>query len=241
VQNDESITRKNKPLPENKRPDWAKLVPEEEWQSYVHSPQCRVCNANHKGRNIRSEIEALVIGRKTYVEVCDIMFERYGLQLAPHNISRHMARHAPSYTKMLGKLLQNDLGDVLDGAVEPFVDHISYLFGVIQVSWQQMLDHPEKVSVADGIRAAEKFALIAKGSDFQHDIRVTQEELNQLLDMMQAVMTREQIEEVERRFWIWKEHVKESESSPPEQGRAPATADDEGGWMMAIISQLTIY
>jgi hypothetical protein len=227
MQNDDSVTRKNKPLPVSQRPDWAKSMPEEEWESYVHAPQCRVCNANHNGRSLRAEIEALVLERKTYVEVCDIVFERYGLRLAPHNVSRHMARHAPGYTKMLAKLLENDLGEVLRGAHGMFVDAPKFLLAVLQMSLHNGLLHPEQVTIADGIRAAGKLALITKGSENQEpDNAVTQDDINTLIDCMQEVLTPEQKVEVERRFFKLRDDRK-SESSPPAQGQAPAWVDEE--------------
>ena len=230
MQNDKNITKKNRPLPISERPDWAKSIPAKEWKKHVHSPQCKVCNANHEGRNLRSEIEALVIERKTAVEVCNVIFERYGLQLAPHNISRHMARHAPSYVNVLDGLLQSELGDVLNGTVGPIVDQIRYLLGVLQVAWQQLLLHPEQVSVADGIRAAEKLASITKDIDIRHhDNTITREDINQLLDILQTVLTEEQREEVSRRFYVNIDAEQEPESSPPIQGQVPVGVNDENG------------
>ena len=228
MKDDKSTTRKNKPLPENERPDWAKSIPDEEWESYVHCPQCRVCNANHNGRNLRCEIEALVIERKTHVEVCNVINERYGLRLAPHNVSRHMARHAPGYINVLDALMQSELGDVLNGALGPIVDQTKFLLGVIQVAWQQLLLHPEQVTVTDGIRSAWK--LTQMGINIRpRDDAITQEIVNQLIEIMQTVLTPEQREEVRRRYYLFRDAERESESSPQVQVQANPVADDENG------------
>jgi len=201
VQDNKDNTQKNKPVPENERPDWAKSVPEDEWNSYVHSPQCRVCNAEHNGRKLRVEIEGLAIDRKSNVDVCDVIFERYGLQLAPHNIRRHMIRHAPGYANALKRIMQSELGDVLNGAVGPIVGHTEFLVGVIQVAWGQLITHPEQVTVTDGIRAAGKLIEITKGLDIlQRGEGVSPEDITTVLDIMQFLMTAEQRAEVERRF-----------------------------------------
>jgi hypothetical protein len=227
LKDDKSTTRKNRPLPENERPDWAKSIPDEEWESYVHSPQCRVCNANHNGRNLRCEIEALVIERKTHVEVCNVINERYGLRLAPHNVSRHMARHAPGYINVLDALMQSELGDVLNGTVGPIIDQTKFLLGVMQVGWQQLLEHPEQVSVVDGMRAACQLAKM--GIDVGSDNRITQKEINDLILIMQTVMNPGQREEVHRRYDLFRDAERESESSPQVQGQATTIADDENG------------
>ena len=228
MKNDKNTTRKNRPLQESERPDWAKSIPDEEWESYVHCPQCRVCNANHNGRNLRCEIEALAIERKTNVEVCDVINERYGLRLAPHNISRHMARHAPGYINVLDALMQSELGDVLNGTVGPIIDQTKFLLGVMQVGWQQLLEHPEQVSVVDGMRAACQLAKMGIDVGSQ-DNRITQKEINDLIEIMQTVMTQEQMEEVHRRYILFRDAERESESSPQVQGQATTIADDENG------------
>lgn len=202
MKDDERRVRKNKPLPVSELPDWARAFPAEELERYIHSPQCRVCNATtHNGRNLRSEIEALVIERKTHTEVCNIMYERYRVRLSDHNISRHMARHAPDYAKVLGKLLESDLGEVLQGAFGPVVDQYKFLLAVLQLALHKLLLHPEEVSIADGIRAAEKFDLMTRGLDiWQRDNALSQEHITKWLDMMQIVMTPEQRKEVRGRF-----------------------------------------
>lgn len=227
MKDNKTTTRKNRPLPDSERPDWAKSMPEEEWKSYIHSPQCKVCNANHNGRNLRSEVEALVIERKTHVEVCDVIFERYGLQLAPRNISRHMERHAPCYVNALKVLLESELSEVLSGATGLIVDHTKFLLGVMQVAWQQLIDHPEQITVADGIRAACQLARM--GIDIgSRDSAITQEQVNQLIEIMQSIMNQEQVAEVRRRYDILSDAERESESSPVRK-QATAMADDENG------------
>jgi len=203
-------------------------LPEEERDSYVHSPQCKVCNAKHDGRNIRSEIEALVIERKTHGELCDIIFARYALELAPHNISRHMARHAPGYTEVLNGLLQSKFEDVLAGAVGPIIDDVKYLFSVVQVAFHNLLVHPEQVTVADGIRAADKLAQMPGYVESKKtNNMVTQEEITDLLDIMQGIMTREQVEEAKRRYLAFRNNVESSEPCEEPDNLAGAWVDGE--------------
>ena len=225
---DKEKVRKNKVLPVNALPEWAMALPEEELEAYIHSPQCRVCNAAHNGRNLRSEIEALTIERGTYTEVCNVLYEHYGLQLYPHNVSRHMKRHAPDYVKVFEKLRKGGLIEIAKEAIGPE----DFLAGVLQVSWFNLLSHPEKVSVADGIRAAEKFQAILKEVGLrQSDNKITQEEINKLIDIMQMVMTLEQRDEVLRRFGGF--HAsKHSPESPPTQEQAPDWIERE--WTVVL-------
>lgn len=231
MQSDESITRKNRPVPENERPDWATSMPDEEWQSYIHSPQCKVCNAVHDGLNLRSEIEVLVIERATYVDVSNIVFERYGLRLAPFNISRHMDRHAPSYRNALNRLLQSELSDVLNDTAGLVVNHTIFLLGVIQVAWDQILSHPEKVSVADGMRAAEKLSLMTVGIDVLDRRKgIDQEDINRLLDTLQEMhLTPDQKDLLMRKFYGEDVPEVESECPPSLQGQAPEGVNELSG------------
>ena len=232
MKDDKSMTRKNKPLPESERPDWAKSIHAKEWEKYVHSPQCKACNADHDGRNLRSEIEALVIERKTYVEVCNIMFERYKLRLAPHNISRHMTRHAPAYATILGKLLENDLGEVLRGTHGPVVDAAKFLLGVIQMSFHNAILNPEQVTVSDGIRAAEKLNAITKNLNISLcEDAITQEDLIKLVDIMQEVLTPEQTKELEKRLPLSFAKPPPSPPSPPTEPEQALEAANEEEWI----------
>jgi len=225
MKDDEKIIRKNKPIPKNEFPDWAKAMPVEERENCVHSPQCKVCNATHNGRSLRSEIEGLVIERKTYTEICNIVHDRYGLQLFDYNIGNHMNKHAPDYAKALERLLHSELGEVLQGTVGPIVDQFKFLLAVVQVAMHRLIQNPEEVSLADGIRAAEKFHVITEGLDVRHHDMVTQKEINTILDIMQNVMTREQVEEVRRRFLT----TKQKKCSPAIE---PETSDGVPGMVM---------
>ena len=198
---DDEKVRKNRPVQAGELPDWAKAMPLEERERYLHSPHCKVCNAAHNGRPLRSVIEALVIERKSYPKVCDIMRDQYGLELRDYNIMNHMNKHAPNYAKVLEGLMESELGEVLQGALGPIVDQYKFFVAVLQVAWHGLLLHPEQVSVADGIRAAEKLHLITKGLDIRHrDDAITQEHITRLLDIFQMIMTPEQQAEVRRRF-----------------------------------------
>lgn len=227
MQDDERIARKNKPLPESELPDWMKAMPAEEREKYTHSPQCKVCTATNNGRNLRSEIEALVIERKTHTEACNVMYDRYGLRLNNHNISRHMARHAPNYAKVFQGLLESELGEVLQGGLGPIVDPFKFLLAVLQVAWHRLLENPNEVSLTDGIRAAEKLHLITQDLDIRYrDDAVSQADITAILDIMQDVMTPEQRKEVRERFHV----TISAEASPLSRQPDPESAPrgDEG-------------
>ena len=198
--NDNEKIRKNKPVPESELPEWAKVMPPEERERYVHSPQCKVCAAAHNGRPLRSEIEGLVIERKTYTEVCNIVHDRYGLRLFDYNIGNHMNKHAPDYAKAIERLLQSELGEVLQDITGPIVDQFKFLLSVVQVSMHNLIQHPEEVKLSDGIKAAEKFHVLTQGLDIWNDGGISQEEINNLIELMQTVMTPEQRAEVRRRY-----------------------------------------
>jgi hypothetical protein len=185
------------------------------------STRRRCCTATHNGRPLRSEIEALVIEKKTHPEVCNIMFDRYGLRLFDYNLGNHMAKHAPNYAKALERLLQSELGEMLEGAMGPIVDQYKFPLAVVQVATHKLVQHPEEVSVADGIRAAEKLHILTQGLDVWHHGGVSQEEINTLIDIMQMVMTPKQRQEVRRRFG----EIHTPVSAPEAEG--PDTSGDD--------------
>lgn len=225
MQDDEKI-RKNKPVPESEPPDWMGELTEEEREAYIHSPQCLVCNAIHDGRNLRSEIEALVIERKTHVEVCNIIFERYGLRLAPHNVSRHMSRHAPVYATVSERLMESDLGKVLRGDHGPIIDEGGFLVLVLQLSSHNALLYPERVTVKDGIAAAEKLLKLSERLNINRRAdAMDQGDVTKILDIIHMVMTEEQREEVKRR---WGDELA-GESTPPAREEAAVGIEGETG------------
>ena len=233
MKDDETTVRKNRPVQAGELPDWANAMPAEERERYVHSPHCKVCNATHNGRNLRQEIEGLVIEKKTYPEVCNIMYDRYGLELRDYNVMNHMAKHAPNYAKVLEGLMESELGELLSGSMGPIVDQYKFLLAVLQVALHRLLRHPDEVTVSDGIRAAEKFHLITEGLNIRHgDDMISQQDITTLLDIIQTVMTPEQREEVSRRFGVAMD--REPSPSSPAPAPEPAPGGDDSAFLVEV-------
>jgi len=189
-------------------PEWMKNLPEEERLKYLEAPNCKICHLRTpQGYPLRHEVELLVIEDKSYKEIGKIMYARYGVKILPSNISFHMNRHAPNFMQVVQRIISSELGDMLAGSIEGAVDQYKVLMAIMQVGLHGVLEHPEKVTTRDTIAAAEKFHVITEGLDIRHHNEITQAEINEVLDIMQNIMSPEQIEEARRRFVMMREHL----------------------------------
>lgn len=205
-------------------PDWVRKLPEGVRVNYLKAPKCKICNLQTpNNKPLRSEVELMVIEGKTYEEIGAIIQHKYGLKISPANISSHMTKHAHNFAEVVQNILSSELGKVLDGTIPNIVDQYKVLLIIMQVGLHGILEDPSKVSVRDVIMASEKFHIITEGLDLRHHGDVTQEDITAILDIIQNIMTPDQIMEARKRFVMMKEYM-ESRGLP--EGGAPFEEDD---------------
>lgn len=191
----------NKPVPKGDQPKWMQMLSPEEREKYLHSSTCTICNATHNGRLIRPEIEMMVIERKKYQDICDIMFNKYNVRILPSQVSTHMSRHAPNYAEAVTKILTEELESILEGGLTALVTKEQLLMTAIQLSLHNMLVNPDGVSPEVGIRAATELHKMTEGMELRVKHEISQQDINSILDVVQEILSPSQKELLYRKLY----------------------------------------
>lgn len=91
---------------------------------------CRVCDS---GRAL--EIQDLVARGMTYVAIADVSLEKFGIQLSPSSICRHIS----NYREALRVSASRQLTEVLDLEAETLNVHQARTLGLIKVAYENII------------------------------------------------------------------------------------------------------
>lgn len=91
---------------------------------------CRVCDS---GRAL--EIQDLIARGMTYVAIADVSLEKFGIQLSPSSICRHIS----NYREALRVSASRQLTEVLDLEAETLNVHQARTLGLIKVAYENII------------------------------------------------------------------------------------------------------